>query len=82
MFAPSAGVPEDPATGSAATAFPAQIALSEKFDDGEYKWIIEQGYEMGRPSQIMARVTIRDGIVQRVQIGGYGVPMMSGVLKL
>lgn len=82
MFAPGAGVPEDPATGSAATSFPAQLALADTLSDGEYHWLIEQGYEMNRPSQIEVDVIITDGSVSRVRVSGYGVPVSSGVLTI
>jgi trans-2,3-dihydro-3-hydroxyanthranilate isomerase len=82
MFAPGAGVAEDPATGSAAAALPGQIALSEKLTDGEHHWRIEQGVEMGRPSRIEARVAIRQGAVASVRIGGGAVKVQAGVLTL
>jgi len=78
MFAPDAGIIEDPATGSAAAAFPGQIALSEALDDGTHRWVIEQGFEMGRPSRIMATVETKGGAVQSVRIGGNAVPVQKG----
>ncbi len=80
MFAPDAGVPEDPATGSAAAAFPGQIALSENLPDGVHRWIIEQGFEMGRPSRIHATVETSGGAVTSVRIGGNAVPVQKGQL--
>ncbi|MEL7490761.1 MAG: PhzF family phenazine biosynthesis protein [Pseudomonadota bacterium] len=78
MFAPDAGIPEDPATGSAAAAFPGQIALSQSLEDGAHEWVIEQGFEMGRPSRIHATVTIKNGAVEAVAIGGAAVPVQKG----
>ena len=78
MFAPDAGIPEDPATGSAAAAFPGQIALSEMLSDGFHRWIIEQGFEMGRPSRIHASVETEGGAVKSVRIGGNAVPVQKG----
>jgi len=78
MFAPNAGIPEDPATGSAAAALPGQIALSQRRGDGVHRWVIEQGYEMGRPSRIHATVETDDGAVRSVRIGGEAVPVMRG----
>ena len=80
MFAPDAGVFEDPATGSAAAALPGQIALSETLADGSHEWVIEQGYEMGRPSRIRARVEIEGGAVSAVRIGGHAVLVQKGQL--
>ena len=78
MFAPNAGIPEDPATGSAAAGFPGQIALSEEISDGDHHWIIEQGFEMGRPSRIHATVNGAGGAIQSVRIGGGAVHVQSG----
>lgn len=80
MFAPGAGVPEDPATGSAAAALPGQIALAQKLPDGTHRWVIEQGHEMGRPSRIHATVETLGGAVNSVRIGGEAVPVMTGQL--
>lgn len=80
MFAPGAGIPEDPATGGAAAALPGQIALSEAIPDGSHRWVIEQGFELGRPSRIRASVEAKDGRIASVRIGGDAVPVMKGVL--
>ncbi len=81
MFAPNAGIPEDPATGSAAAALPGQIALSQELTDRTHRWVIEQGFEIGRPSRIHATVETRAGAVTSVRIGGEAVPVMSGQLE-
>jgi trans-2,3-dihydro-3-hydroxyanthranilate isomerase len=52
-FAPFVGIPEDPATGSVAGAL--GYYLNDK-NTGEKKIIIEQGYEMKRPSLIYVTV--------------------------
>ncbi len=78
MFAPGAGIMEDPATGAAAAGFPGQIALSQKLEDGEHRWVIEQGFEMGRPSRINATVTVGNGAVSAVRIGGDAVFVQKG----
>lgn len=82
MFAPGAGVVEDPATGSAAAALPGQIALSGALDDGLARWVIEQGFEMGRPSRIHATVEARGGAVRSVRIGGEAAFVASGQLAV
>ncbi len=78
MFAPGAGVVEDPATGSAAAGFPAQLIRSQKIVDGDHRWVIEQGFEMGRPSRIIATVGVKAGAVSSVRIGGEAVFMQKG----
>lgn len=80
MFAPGAGVPEDPATGGAAAALPGQIAQSQRLADGTHRWRIEQGVEIGRPSLIRASVEIAGGAVRSVRIAGSAVPVMKGRL--
>jgi trans-2,3-dihydro-3-hydroxyanthranilate isomerase len=81
MFAPGAGVIEDPATGSAAAALPGQIALAGALEDGLSRWIIEQGFEMGRPSRIHAIVEASLGAVRSVRIGGEAAFVASGALS-
>lgn len=81
MFAPGAGVPEDPATGSAAAALPGQLALAGALGDGRRALRIEQGVELGRPSLIRATVDVDRGAVSRVAIGGNAVPIARGVIE-
>jgi trans-2,3-dihydro-3-hydroxyanthranilate isomerase len=82
MFAPSAGVMEDPATGSAAAAFAAVIARFDSPLDGMHKKIIEQGFEMGRPSFIETSLVIRQGKLDTVRIGGQSVRVSEGVITV
>ena len=77
MFAPGAGVAEDPATGSAASALAAWLASRQP--DGCYELEIEQGIEMGRPSRIKTRVEKRDEQLQ-VFVSGQVRPFSRGVL--
>jgi trans-2,3-dihydro-3-hydroxyanthranilate isomerase len=73
MFAPEAGVLEDPATGSAAAAFAGYLGVREPGPNGVRRWVIEQGFEMGRPSLIHAEADVRDGAVTAVRVGGSAV---------
>jgi trans-2,3-dihydro-3-hydroxyanthranilate isomerase len=81
MFSPLDGIPEDPATGSAAAATIALLATL-RTEPGEIAWRIEQGVEMGRPSLLLGRTEKRDGIVTAVHIAGHAVQVMSGVFDL
>jgi trans-2,3-dihydro-3-hydroxyanthranilate isomerase len=81
MFAPPMGVPEDPATGSAVAAFAGALAQSARPSEGEHAYVIEQGYEMGRPSLITLLVTIRDRRLDRVAIGGQVVAVSEGTIE-
>ena len=78
MFAPLRGVPEDPATGSAAAAFAGLLAASGRYRDGEHTFRIEQGYEMGRPSLIELGLWMRDGRLTSANVGGYAVIVTEG----
>lgn len=82
MFGPHIGVPEDPATGSAAAGLPAQLHAAGKLDNGIHDWTVEQGVEMGRPSRIRVHVDVAESTIRAVRIGGYAVPVMSGTLTI
>jgi trans-2,3-dihydro-3-hydroxyanthranilate isomerase len=81
LYAPAAGIPEDPATGSAAATMPGQIHLCEKLADGSHRWEIEQGYEMGRPSRIIVEADTGQGKITAVRVGGQAVQLSQGVLE-
>lgn len=82
MFAPDMGLGEDPATGSAVAAFAGAIMEYDALDDGQHKLTIEQGYEMGRPSQIDLHLTVEDGVLVKAAIGGSAVIVSEGSLRL
>lgn len=82
MFGPDFGVPEDPATGSAAAAFPGQIVASEDLTDGTHKWFVEQGYEMGRPSQVHIEADVAGGALTAVRVGGQAVRVSQGEIEV
>ncbi|HEX4505034.1 MAG TPA: PhzF family phenazine biosynthesis protein [Alphaproteobacteria bacterium] len=82
MFAPADGVPEDPATGSAAAALAGSLAASVPESDGEFAWTIEQGAEIGRPSLITATAVKRAGQVTAVRVGGSAVIVGEGAFNL
>jgi trans-2,3-dihydro-3-hydroxyanthranilate isomerase len=80
MFAPELGVVEDPATGSAAAAFGGYLAAREESRSGTHRWIIEQGFEMGRPSILHVETDVAAGSVTAVRVGGTAVRMSEGTL--
>ena len=81
MFAPSFGIREDPATGSGAAGFPALLAATGKYGDGDHVVRIEQGYEMGRPSLIELAFTLRNGALASASIGGSAVVVTEGAIE-
>jgi len=80
MFGPSLGIVEDPATGSAAAAsvgFLAGAVGEARLGEG---WTIEQGVEIGRPSEITVRAVRRRGELVAVEVGGRAVRLGEGTL--
>jgi trans-2,3-dihydro-3-hydroxyanthranilate isomerase len=82
FFAPADNIPEDPATGSACGALGGYLvhhgALSLEPDDGRYKFVIEQGDFIHRPSRINLNVKGEAGRVEEVKVGGPAVLVARG----
>ncbi|WP_254522586.1 PhzF family phenazine biosynthesis protein [Natrinema caseinilyticum] len=73
MFAPGAGVPEDPVTGTASGAVGAYLDHFGAFDDDLPEELrLEQGHYVDRPGRVRVRL---DGAVQ---VGGRGVTVLDG----
>ena len=81
MFAPSAGINEDPATGSAAAALSGYLVEHETYKDGEHLVRIEQGYEMGRPSLMDLTLKIAGSKLAGASIGGDSVVVTEGTIE-
>jgi trans-2,3-dihydro-3-hydroxyanthranilate isomerase len=82
MFAPMAGIAEDPATGSAVVALAGVINRFDRPGDGTHTCLIEQGFEMGRPSEIELEMEIGGHQVTGVRIGGSAVRVARGVMEI
>jgi trans-2,3-dihydro-3-hydroxyanthranilate isomerase len=82
MFAPEFGIMEDPATGVAAAAFAGYLATREARQTGTLRWIVEQGFEMGRPSLLHVEADVAEGRVVAVRVGGTAVRMSEGTLSV
>ncbi|HEX9372110.1 MAG TPA: PhzF family phenazine biosynthesis protein [Roseiflexaceae bacterium] len=82
MFAPAMGIAEDPATGAAATALGGYLGVRDSTADGTLRWIVEQGVEMGRPSQIEVLVDKTGGQIQAVHVGGSSVMVGEGSVDI
>jgi trans-2,3-dihydro-3-hydroxyanthranilate isomerase len=81
MFAPSIGILEDPATGSASGALGAYLVQNGVVEVAPTTDIVvEQGYEIERPSQILVRVESDDDIIKTVKVGGECVMVVEGTL--
>ncbi|OLF16785.1 PhzF family phenazine biosynthesis protein [Actinophytocola xanthii] len=77
MFGPAYGVPEDPATGSAAGPLALHLARHRLAGYGE-RIEIAQGVEMGRPSTMYAQVTGSDEAVELIEVAGCAVIVARG----
>ena len=82
VFVPGLSVPEDPATGSAATALGAYLAARDTRADGTLRWVVEQGIEMGRPSALDIAITGSAENIEDVRVGGASVLVAEGELLL
>jgi trans-2,3-dihydro-3-hydroxyanthranilate isomerase len=82
MFAPEIGVPEDPATGSACAGFAGYLAARDERPDGTLRWVVEQGFEMGRPSILEIEADKRGGSVTAIRVGGDSVLVSQGEMFL
>lgn len=82
MFAPMSGIEEDPATGSAVAAFAGLVQQFDDHPDGEHLILIEQGDDMGRPSVIRLDMSVKNGALEAVRIGGHAVRVAEGVLSV
>jgi trans-2,3-dihydro-3-hydroxyanthranilate isomerase len=69
MFAPSLGVTEDPATGSANGCLAGYLVEHRYFRTDSIDVRVEQGYEIDRPSLLYLQAA-RDGDEIRVDVGG------------
>ncbi len=81
MFAPAMGIAEDPATGSAASALAGYLHAQEQ-GDGRRRWLIEQGFEMGRPSRIELEADVAGGRLTAVRVGGSSVLVSDGWINV
>jgi trans-2,3-dihydro-3-hydroxyanthranilate isomerase len=69
MFADDLGIPEDPATGSAAGCLAGYLVEHRYLGTDSIDVRIEQGYEIGRPSLLYLRAE-REGAETSVFVGG------------
>jgi trans-2,3-dihydro-3-hydroxyanthranilate isomerase len=81
MFGPSLGVPEDPATGSAAGPLALHLVRHGRLEYGQ-EITLHQGAEIGRPSVLRARVEGGPSGVTRVVVGGSAVAVARGEYRL
>jgi len=81
MFAPADGVPEDPATGSAAGPLAVHLLRHGLVGSGE-EIEISQGAELNRPSTLYATAWGTPERIERVEVGGSAVVVARGEFQL
>ena len=81
MFYPSAGIPEDPATGSAAGPLAVHLARHGRIGFGE-QIEIRQGAEIGRPSVLYAMATGEGDRIDSVEVGGTALIVAEGRFRI
>jgi trans-2,3-dihydro-3-hydroxyanthranilate isomerase len=83
VFAPGEGVPEDPATGSAAVALWVWLASRGLLPpDGSSEVTISQGAETGRPSRLELQAVVAGGRAVQTSVGGNVVPVSTGTIAI
>jgi trans-2,3-dihydro-3-hydroxyanthranilate isomerase len=78
-FLPRAGIPEDPATGSAAGAL-AALRVHEGASPGGV--LVRQGEEIARPSEMHVTVGGAPGAPDPPRVGGRAVPVLEARLRI
>ena len=84
FFSPRSGIMEDPATGSAAGALGAYMAVEGMLDveGGAADLTVFQGIEIRRPSRMDVRVRVDGHVPTLVEVGGRCVTVLRGRLSI
>jgi trans-2,3-dihydro-3-hydroxyanthranilate isomerase len=82
MYSPLIGIPEDPATGSACVALGGYLGVRDSRSDGTLRWVVEQGFEMGRPSILEVEADKKNGAITAARVGGKSVLVCDGFMEL
>jgi trans-2,3-dihydro-3-hydroxyanthranilate isomerase len=81
MFAPGAGIPEDPATGSASGPLGAYLVRHGVVAPERAGAMLSlQGVKMGRPSRVHISIGVDGGAITSVRVGGEAVLAGEGTL--
>ena len=82
MFAPGSGVPEDPATGSAAAVLGGYLGNASGRDDGTLRWRVAQGEEIGRPSLLEVECDRAGDRTAAIRVGGAATFVSRGTMTI
>ena len=81
MLAPDIGIPEDPATGSAAGPLGCYLLYHGVVSADQAKAMLSlQGAQMKRPSRLFISIESDDDTITRVRVGGKAVKVAEGTL--
>jgi trans-2,3-dihydro-3-hydroxyanthranilate isomerase len=82
VFVPGQGIIEDPATGSAVAALGGYLGARESAASGSFSYVVEQGFEIKRPSILELEVDKTDSEVSAVRVGGAAVMVSEGMMEV
>jgi len=82
MYAPAHGVIEDPAAGSANAGLANLLASLSDESDATLRWVVAQGIEMGRPSQLHVTAERRQNKIAEVRVAGHAVVACRGQIDV
>ena len=68
--------------GICGTDFGGYLGKRDPRADGTLRWVVEQGFEMGRPSLLEVEVDKRAGATTAVRVGGSSVLVSKGEMYL
>ena len=84
-FCPGVGTDEAAATGTTNRALACYLlrhGLIDAGQDGVFPVVSEQGYEMGRPSEVRTELTLMAGELTSVKVGGIATRTLEGSLRV
>ena len=82
-FAPLYGIDEESATGTASGALSSYLFTYHQISTNKYNPIIlEQGYIMGKPSEIQVRLDIVNQGIRGVMVGGNAVKVCEKEMQI
>ncbi|MGC1215343.1 MAG: PhzF family phenazine biosynthesis protein [Micromonospora sp.] len=83
VFVPGLGVPEDPATGSAALGLGVWLVASGLLPgEGRSEYAVRQGVEIKRPSSLACTVTAAGGVAVGATVAGHVMSVARGEIAV
>lgn len=82
-LAPLYGIPEESATGTSNGALSCYLYKYGRLNDKKLNAItIEQGYSMGKPSEILVSLSAEAGMISQVKVGGKALNLKQREIEL